>query len=580
MEASLNVTVIGLGAMGGGMARTLLESTVTRTVTGYDVSESLTGAFFIESVKANKAPSQSCPASLLEAITTETQFVVLVLQNEPQCDEVCFGSTNNPVGNNNNSNNAVLSLLQKKSVVILCSTVTPTWAKKASKIFEEHDIYFIDCPISGGPVRARSGELTLLSSANQHSYTILNQLAKPILEAMSRQNEWYIIEGGSGMGSTVKMVHQLLAGVHIVVAAEALALAAKAGLDVEQVYNIVNGAAGASWMFKDRGERMLMDLNDDKMIVRSQLQIFIKDLDIVYAEAKRLQSPIPLASVALQQYISAQGLGLGKHDDSAIKRVYEQISGVPILAASSKKTKATGSSADVASNDDGWLMEDGSYEPIVEVGMEPRHKVIVQNEYVRAIRVNFPPNDTTLAHKHSEDSLYFFLVESGLNVINHVQGYEPLCDCMEYGEVRYGPHKSDKPLVHKITNKTSVPMHCIDAELLKVPPILCPLPLICEYHECIKTRDRCRVYKLTLQPGQSVITSYPFFHCTVIVLEHDSTSSTTTTSATIEKSLFDGKVKWSETVQTGDFAWKEPIVDLTKRNIGTTPYVEYIAEWR
>jgi len=76
----------------------------------------------------------------------------------------------------------------------------------------------------------------------------------PLFQAMGK--EIHIVKGGAGMGSTVKMVHQLLAGVHIAVAAEALALAAKAGLDVRQLYDIVQGAAGASWMFCDRGKRM------------------------------------------------------------------------------------------------------------------------------------------------------------------------------------------------------------------------------------------------------------------------------------------------------------------------------------
>ena len=93
------------------------------------------------------------------------------------------------------------------------------------------------------------------------------------------------------MGSTVKMVHQLLAGVHIAVAAEALALAAKAGLDLRQLYDIVKGAAGASWMFCDRGVRMIeyTGENPEKEKVMSALAIFIKDMDIVYSGAKALR---------------------------------------------------------------------------------------------------------------------------------------------------------------------------------------------------------------------------------------------------------------------------------------------------
>jgi L-threonate 2-dehydrogenase len=104
-------------------------------------------------------------------------------------------------------------------------------------------------------------------------------------------------------------------------------MAAKAGLDVEQLYRIVNGAAGASWMFTDRGKRML-DVDTEQ--VNSALDIFVKDLDIVYSEARHLQSPIPVASAALQQFISGQSLGLGRKDDSQVVKVYELITGAPV----------------------------------------------------------------------------------------------------------------------------------------------------------------------------------------------------------------------------------------------------------
>jgi hypothetical protein len=105
-------------------------------------------------------------------------------------------------------------------------------------------------------------------------------------------------------------------------------MGAKAGIDVEQLYRIVNGAAGASWMFTDRGKRMLSDDPE----VKSALNIFVKDLDIVYAEAKKLMCPIPVASAALQQFISGQSLGFGKLDDSMVVKVYENTTKVPVVS--------------------------------------------------------------------------------------------------------------------------------------------------------------------------------------------------------------------------------------------------------
>jgi hypothetical protein len=208
-------------------------------------------------------------------------------------------------------------------------------------------------------------------------------------------------------------------------------------------------------------------------------------------------------------------------------------------------------------------------EEIVEVGLEPRHEVVLRNAYVRALRVSMPPNESTLAHRHAEDSIYFFLVEGGLEVINHVHGSEPACDCMGFGEIRYGTHKTDKPLVHKITNRSNKEMLCIDAEILKQPPITAAIPLVEQTkHELIKTREKCRIYQLTLEPGESVTVNYPFFFISVILKP-----------GTVKMECA-GPLQWTETSELGDIAWKEPVSNVTKTNVGQTTFVEYIAEWR
>jgi putative dehydrogenase len=553
-QEGYRVAVVGIGAMGGGMARSLLDSSACKSVAGYDRSPELVDAFHKEAEALGKAPSSQA-TTLVEAVK-DCDFCLLVLVNEMQCEQVCFGS-----GDGDN----LLSILPKGSCLILSSTVTAVWARKACKKFEAAGVMFVDCPISGGPVRARQGDLTLMASASPDTLTRV----QPLLEAMGREGQIHIIPGGAGMGSTVKMVHQLLAGVHVVVAAEALALAAKAGLDVEQMYTIVNGAAGASWMFQDRGQRMIA--HNDPEEVKSALEIFVKDLDIVHAEAKRLQVPTPVASAALQQFISGQSLGLSRKDDSQVVKVYENVTGV-VVAKNSSLAAAGGGKKQGENVGDLWKMQDGTEEEILEVGSEPRHNVILSNEYVRALRVSFPPNDTTLAHRHAEDSLYFFLVQGGLEVLNHVQGNLPACDCMDFGEVRFGTHKSDKPLVHKITNTTDKLMLCIDAEVLKQPPVTAAIPLVAEKHELIKTREKCRVYRLTLEPGESVTVSYPFFHFSVILQP-----------SAVEKTLGSASpagIRWIETPTLGDVAWKEPMMDVTKTNVGDSTFVEYIAEWR
>lgn len=520
------------------MARALLESNAVRTVTGFDRSVPLAQALYNDSVAVHKAPNRM-PTNPSEAVTSETDFVVLVLQNEQQCQDVCFDDENN-----------LIQKIPKTCGIIICSTVTALWVQRAALQFKNAGIqHFVDAPMSGGPIRARVGELSIMASATPESL----QHSMHVLQLMGTV---HTIQGGVGMGSTVKMVHQLLAGVHVVAAAEALALAAAAGLDVQQVYDIVCGAAGASWMFQDRGQRMMM--SQSETIIKSQLQIFVKDLDIVYSEAKRLQAPIPLAMTALQQFITGQSLGLSQKDDSTVVQVYENVTGVRV-------NKCAGATAG-ASQDMVWRAGNGRVEEIVEVGEEPRHKVILSNEFSRVMRVVFPAGDTTLAHRHDQDSLYFFLMEGRMDFVNHAKGSQPQCDCVDFGEIRYGTHKTDQPLIHKITNASTKPAFVFDAEILKKPPVTAVIPLVAEKHELIKTRDKCRVYKLMLQPGESVSLSYPFFHLTVVV------------EAAVVRKEISGPISWTETLSRGDVGWKEPLT-ITKTNVGETMFVEYIAEW-
>ncbi|KAL3941562.1 MAG: hypothetical protein SGARI_000558 [Bacillariaceae sp.] len=394
----MNVTVIGLGAMGGGMARSLLRCDAVSNVVGFDLDSDRVSTFHAEAVQAGKgnADLPSSDTSLSSFVTDDTDVVILVLVNERQCESVCFGG----------GDTSLASLVTKPSAtVIVSSTVTPAWSKQAYQRFASKNIRYCDCPISGGPVRALAGEMTIMASGNPDDLEAMD----PLLQAMGK--EIHVIEGGAGMGSTVKMVHQLLAGVHIVVAAEALALAAKAGLDVEQMYRIVQGAAGASWMFGDRGKRMISN-PDDK--VMSALAIFVKDLDIVYSSARTLQCPIPMATAALQQFISGTSLGLSQQDDSKVVQVYETISGVSVQDCAGGNIGTTQQEGDNVG--DLWVLPDGSKETILEVGDEERHNIVISNDYTRVLKVKFGPDDTTCAHRHAEDSLYFFLVEGGLNV--------------------------------------------------------------------------------------------------------------------------------------------------------------------
>jgi len=192
--------------------------------------------------------------------------------------------------------------------------------------------------------------------------------------------------------------------VHIAASAEVLSLAASCGLDLQTFYDLVaGGAAGNSWMFGDRGKRIVDAMSGLSVEVKSRVTIFIKDLGIVLDEAKRANSnstsststsTVPLARAALNAFQKAVEMGLGDEDDSSLWKVYSS-------AMSSSKND------DNDKNDEDSIVFAES--KIVEVAEEPRHKVKICNQYTRALLVQFPAGDTTLPHIHSVDSVYLFL---------------------------------------------------------------------------------------------------------------------------------------------------------------------------
>jgi hypothetical protein len=152
---------------------------------------------------------------------------------------------------------------------------------------------------------------------------------------------------------------------------------------------------------------------------------------------------------------------------------------------------------------------------------------------------------------------------------------DPACACL-IGFVTKRPYlfdfRSNKPLVHKITNKSDHLMFCIDAEILKSPPITSPIPLFAEYHTLIKERDRCRVYKLSLVAGESVTVSYPFFFLSVVLRGSRIKTSIHTAAGQ--------SLSWEKDSAIGDEEWCNPAVDITITNLGEGTYEQFIAEWR
>jgi len=142
---------------------------------------------------------------------------------------------------------------------------------------------------------------------------------RPVLDALG--DKVFHVSEKPGQGAMVKTVNQLLCGVHIAVAAEALSLAAKVGVDLEIMLKILGGSSASSWMLKDRGPRMLQ--GDPE--VTSAVDIFVKDLGIVLETGRDVKAALPLAALAHQMFLAVSGQGGGNDDDSQVIRAYRAL---------------------------------------------------------------------------------------------------------------------------------------------------------------------------------------------------------------------------------------------------------------
>lgn len=179
---------------------------------------------------------------------------------------------------------------------------------------------FVDAPTSGGTARAAEGALTLLTSGRDDAM----KRAEPIFDAIAFKI--YRLGAEAGAGSAFKMINQLLAGVHIAAACEAIAFAKKLGLDLSKVYEVITASAGNSWMFENRVPHIL----ENDYAPKSAVAIFTKDLGIVSDMARAASFPTPLAGSALQMFLMTAASGMGRDDDASVARLYAKIAGAEL----------------------------------------------------------------------------------------------------------------------------------------------------------------------------------------------------------------------------------------------------------
>ena len=288
------VGFIGLGAMGAPMAANLLAAGFA--VRGYDTRTDATQR--LSSAGGNAAASAREAASGADAL-------VLMVVDAAQARAVLF-------------DDGALDALAPDGLVLLMSTCPPGEVEAMASAVEAAGRAFVDCPVSGGVAGARAASLTIMAAGSLPAF----ERATPLLEAMGGT----VVHVGErpGQGAAVKSINQLLCGVHLAAAAEALTLAAKAGVDRATLLGVVGGSAASSWMLRDRGPRML----EADPEVTSAVDIFVKDLGIVLAAGREAKAALPLAATAHQLFLAVSGAGDGAADDSQVIRAYARLNGL------------------------------------------------------------------------------------------------------------------------------------------------------------------------------------------------------------------------------------------------------------
>ena len=292
----MKIGVVGLGSMGFGIATTLLRA--GHEVFGADVNPQA-----VKRLQADGGAERDAKSA-----ASDLAAVVVVVLNAAQTDDVLFGEE------------GLVARLSAGAVVIMCVTVAPDFARAAARRCAARGVHFLDAPISGGSVKAASGQLSVMASGTSEAF----KAARPALDAMAQM----VFELGddAGAGSAMKAVNQMLAGTHIAAMAEAVTFAMTQGITPDVFLKVIPQCAGTSWMLENRAPHIVAG----DFTPHSSVDIWPKDLGIVLDVARASKFSAPLTAAALQQFVAASGMGLGREDDAAVAKVYARNAGLKL----------------------------------------------------------------------------------------------------------------------------------------------------------------------------------------------------------------------------------------------------------
>ncbi|KAI0506013.1 NAD binding domain of 6-phosphogluconate dehydrogenase-domain-containing protein [Xylaria bambusicola] len=297
MAAKPEIAFIGLGAMGFGMATHLVKQGYP--VTGFDV--------WPPTLERFRAAGGSIAPTPAEAVRGRDHIVCMVA-TAAQAQSVFF-----------EGENPALNGLSEGASLLLCSTVPCAYVQSLEAQLVEKgrgDVLLVDCPVSGGASRAADGTLSIMAGGSDNAL----EKGRFLLQELSDSSKLYIVNGGIGAGSNMKMVHQVLAAVKILAVSEGMGFAQHLGLDLAYTLEGIQNSDASAWMFGHRAPRILTEFKP----IASAITIILKDAGIITSEALRVGFSAPMTGTAEQVYLTSLGRGYGADDDSSLIRLYTE----------------------------------------------------------------------------------------------------------------------------------------------------------------------------------------------------------------------------------------------------------------
>ena len=287
MNQQERIGIIGIGAMGFAMATHLHGRGHALQVRDIDPNA-------MAAAKAHGIAACDSPA----ALAAQCDLIAIVVVDAAQIDEVLFGAE------------GVVHAARREPppAVMICSTIAASDTERFHDRLAGHGIALLDAPISGGPVRAANGTMSMMLACDQ----ALRERFEPLLREMA--GTLFYVGEKVGDAARTKLVNNLLAGINLVAGAEALALGARLGLDKRALFEVIKASSGASWIVTDRMARAL----ENDYAPRARSVILTKDVGLAVQMADAAGVETPLGDEALRLFKATVAAGLGELDDAAV----------------------------------------------------------------------------------------------------------------------------------------------------------------------------------------------------------------------------------------------------------------------